>query len=159
MKTVIIYYSLKGNCAFAAQTLVELLGGAHIYEIKPVDAKERRGLARYWWCGRQILLGEKPAVWPLAIDLDIYDRIILGAPVWAGLPAPPMAAFLEQMPLSGRVVALYCCHAGIKGLAPAKFRALLAGNIIAGELDLINPAAHPEKARRALETWAKVLGS
>lgn len=157
MKTAIIYYSLDGNCAFAGRILQKLLG-ADLFEIKTVDTKKRRGIAKYFWGGRQVMMGKKPDLQPLTVDPSAYDRIVLGAPVWAGSPAPAMAAFLDKTPLNGKTIALYCCHGGGKGKAPEKLRALIGGNTVIGEIDLVNPAANPEKAREALEAWAKSLG-
>lgn len=156
MKTAIVYYSFEGNCAFAGHILQKLLG-ADLFEIKTVDTKKRRGLAKYFWGGRQVIMGKKPFLQPLAVDPAPYDLIILGTPVWAGSPAPAMVSFLDKTMLSGKTLALYCCHAGGKGRALEKFRALVSGSTIAAELDLVNPAANPEKAREALETWAKSL--
>jgi flavodoxin len=162
VKTAIIYYSLGGNCALAAAALKDLFAGAgktaDLVEIKTVDAKRRRGFAKYAWGCSQVLLGKKPALRPLDFDPAGYDLLILGAPVWAGSPAPPAASFLRTVDLRGKRAALFCCHAGGKGRALEKFRALLPGAVIAGEIDLVNPAGNPGGLREKLRPWVESLG-
>jgi flavodoxin len=156
MKTAVVYYSFEGNCAFAAQVLQKALDAA-LFEIKTLDTKKRKGLFKYLWGGKQVMMGVKPEIGKLAFDPASYDLIILGTPVWAGSPAPAMVSFLEAHPIGEKRTALYVCHAGGKGRALEKFRALLPGAALTGELDLVNPAAKPEPARQALEAWAKSL--
>jgi hypothetical protein len=86
-----------------------------------------------------------------------YDLIIMGAPVWAGSPAPAMVSFLGKTELGGKKAALFCCHAGGKGRALEKFRALAFGAVIAGELDLRNPASNPEGLNEKLTGWMQSL--
>jgi flavodoxin len=156
MKTAILYYSLDGSCACTARILQQITG-ADLFEIKTVDTTKRRGLRKMAWGVFQVMSGRKPALQPLPFRAEDYDRIMLGAPVWAGAPAPAMAAFLSAAALRGKTLALYCCHRGGKGKALAIFRALVPGNVIAGELDLAGPAANPGKTRETLEAWLSAL--
>jgi hydroxymethylglutaryl-CoA reductase len=100
---------------------------------------------------------KKPVLLPLVFDPAPYDLIILGMPVWAGSPAPAMVSFLDKVSLSGKKTALFCCHAGGKGKALEKFRAIVPGAVIAGELDLRKPAAAPEGLGEKLSGWLQSL--
>jgi flavodoxin len=163
MKTAIVYYSFEGNCALTARTLKEILeaapfkGKADLHEIKTVDGKKRTGFSKYVWGGSQVFMHRKPPLAPVAFDPAAYDLIILGTPVWAGSPAPAMASFLDKISLHGKKTALFCCHAGGKGKALEKFRALAPGAVIAGELDLRSPAAAPEGLGEKLAGWLQSL--
>jgi flavodoxin len=162
MKTAIVYYSLEGNCALAAQTLGDVLAARFgvkpdLFRIQTADDKKRRGLRKYLWGGGQVLMNARPALRPLEFDPAPYDLVIVGAPVWAACPAPPAAAFLEQNPVRGKRVALFICHAGGKGKAMEKLAALLPGNENAGGIDLVNPSGDP-RLREKLEAWAETLG-
>jgi flavodoxin len=159
MKTAIIYYSFEGNSALAAGILKELFskrGGVEVLEIKTVDTKKRKGFSKYLWGGSQVVMHKKPPIQNLSFDPSSCDLIILGCPVWAASPAPPMASFLEKAEIRGKRVALFCCHAGGAGKALEKFRSLAAGNTIAGEIDLANPA-RAENLRERLSSWAESL--
>lgn len=161
MKIAIVYYSFEGNCAFAAKTLKEAFeasgGKVELFEIALADEKKRSGFSKFLWGGSMVMMKKKPAIKPLSIDFSAFDLIVLGAPVWAGNPAPPAAVFLETANLRGKKTAFFCCHAGGKGKAPEKFRALLAGSTIAGEIDMVNPAKNSEGLKEKLSAWAAAL--
>jgi flavodoxin len=156
-KTAVIYYSFDGNCALVAEAVKSRLN-ADVFAIKTADEKKRTGLAKYIWGGRQVFKHVKPELKPLSVDIGAYDLIILGAPVWAGSPAPAMVSFLSRTPFSGKKTAVFCCHGGGKGKALDKFKALLAGNTIAGEIDFNNPArGNTEELRKKIDAWAAAL--
>jgi flavodoxin len=157
LKLAVIYYSFDGNCALVAEAIKNRFN-ADVFAIKTVDEKKRTGLGKYIWGGRQVFQHTKPELKPLGVDMDAYDLIILGAPVWAGSPAPAMVSFLSRTPLSGRKTAVFCCHAGGKGKALEKFKALLQGNTIAGEIDFNNPTrGNTEELRKKIDAWVTAL--
>ena len=160
MKTAVIYYSFEGNCGLAAKVIKDALN-ADIYEIKTIDKKKRTGFAKYLWGGFQAIMKKKPELEPLSIDINAYDLIILGTPVWAGSPAPAMFSFLCGTRIIGKKVALYCCHGGGKGKVFDKLKALLPlpGNTIVGEIDFNSPAKGDNAAlKQKIAEWAKTLG-
>ena len=159
MKTAIIYYSYEGNCALVAETIKAVLG-ADVFEIKTVEDKKRTGFSKYFWGGRQVVMKKKPPIRPLGADVNAYDLIILGTPVWAGSPAPALVSFLGGTKITGKKVALFCCHDGGKGKALEKFKALLPGNTIAGEIDFKSPARGESDAlKQKIGEWVKSLGA
>ena len=145
MKTAVIFYSFDGNSALVAETIRDSFK-ADAFEIKTVDAKKRTGFAKFFWGGSQVFFHKKPALLPLEVNVNTYDLIILGTPVWAGSPSPAMVSFLSGTPLSGKKVALFCCHGGGKGKALEKFRALLPGSTIVAETDFENAAKNGRAA-------------
>jgi flavodoxin len=155
MKTAIIYYSYEGNSALVAESIKAVLG-ADAFEIKTIDKKQRRGFAKYFWGCGQVVMHKKPAIEPLATDFSAYGLVVLGTPVWAGSPAPAMVSFLEKTKLSGKRIALFCCHGGGKRKAFERFRALLPGNDIAGEIDFLNAAKeNPAVLKQKISEWVK----
>jgi flavodoxin len=158
MKTAIIYYSYEGNCALVAKTAGDFLG-ADVFEIKTEDDKKRAGFSKYLWGGGQALMKKKPAVLPVGADVNAYDLIILGTPVWAGAPAPAVVSFLDGAGITGKKLALFCCHGGGKRRALEKLRGLLPGNTFAGEIDFKNPARDDgDGLKRKIHEWVKTLG-
>ena len=158
MKTAVIYYSLDGNCALVAKTIKETLN-ADIFEIRTIDRKKRTGIAKLAWCGFQVITHKKPELEPLSIDINAYDLIILGTPVWAASPTPAILSFLDKTKITGKKIALFCCHGGGKGKLFDKFRALLPGNTFAGEIDFENAAKGDNAAlKQKIGDWAKTLG-
>jgi flavodoxin len=161
MKTAVIYYSLDGNCALVANAIKDALN-ADIFEIKTVDKKKRKGLAKLAWGGFQVIMKKKPELEPLSLDINAYDLIILGTPVWAASPTPAMFSFLCGTRITGKKVALFCCHGGGKGKTFDKFKALLPGNTFAAEIDFCNPAntakAESIPVKPRIDEWVKTLG-
>ena len=167
MKIAIIYYSLDGNTALIAQTIKEILSSApfnkatDLFEIKLLDTKKRSGFIKFCWALGQMIWNKKPAIQPLSVDTAAYDLFILGTPVWGSSPAPALASFLNAVPISGKKVALFCCHAGGKGNIMEKFKALLPDNNFTGEIDFHAPAKaksagnEAEQLKEQLAGWVK----
>ncbi|GHV31095.1 flavodoxin [Spirochaetia bacterium] len=139
MKTLIIYYSYGGNSALVAEELKKA-ADADVLELKTEDEKVRTGFAKYAWGGKQVFTHKYPELKPYTVTIEDYDRIIIGGPVWAGTPAPALQSFIAKTKISGKKIGIFLCHAGGKGKAMDKFKALLPGNTIAGEIDFVNPA-------------------
>ena len=50
----------------------------------------------------------RPAIAALPENLDKYDTILLGYPVWGGKAAKIMLTFIENVDLSGKTVVPFC---------------------------------------------------
>jgi flavodoxin len=141
-----------------AGKLKELLN-ADVLELKTEDTKKRRGLAKYAWGGSQVFMHKKPELQPFTFDPAAYDLIILGAPVWAGSPAPVIESFLDTAKISGKKVALFVCHGGGGKKALNKFKTLVPGNDVIAQIDFNNPAKINEgEFIPTLNNWVKTLG-
>jgi len=159
MKTVVVYYSLDGNCAFAAKHIANILK-ADIVQVQLTDEKKRGGISKMFWGVMQVMSGKLPDIKPVSFNIEAYDLIILGTPVWASSPAPAIRTFLSQTKISGKKIALFMCHAGGLGNAMEKFKAALEGNTIVSEINFNNPVKfiNLEKSIEQIENWAKALG-
>jgi len=153
MKTAVVFYSYNGNSAFVAQQIKTRLN-ADLVQLYLTDEKKRGKLASIFWGGGMSVSGKKPPLKPYNFDPAAYDLIILGAPVWAGSPAPPLKTFLSQTPITGKKLALFVCHGGGKGKSLEKFKALLPGNEIVSTADFIEARKNKEEVKRQIEEWA-----
>jgi flavodoxin len=157
MKTAVIYYSYWGNCALVAEILKTELS-ADVFRIETLDDKKRKGISLLFWGGSQVFMGKKPLLKPLSLDIGAYDLIVLGTPVWASTPAPALASFLSKNSITGKKIALFCCHGGGKGNALDKFKTLLSGNTVIGEIDFRNPAKMDSaELKQKISEWAKTI--
>jgi flavodoxin len=87
MNVGIIVYSRTGHTLSVAVKLEEALSAAgHTVNLAPVEAAGpvKPGAT-------DVPLKTRPAI-------EGYDALVFAAPVWGGRPAPPMAAYLEQLP-------------------------------------------------------------
>jgi flavodoxin len=158
MKIAVVYYSLDGHCAFVAEKLKALLN-ADLIQLHTQDEKKRGKMGKFLWGGGMVFRRIKPPLKPSTFNSSAYDVIIVGAPVWAGTPAPPIQTFLSGAGIAGKKIALFVCHGGGKGKALEKLKMMFTGNDIIAEADFITPAANSgEEMNRQIEEWAKKLG-
>ena len=157
MKTLIAYFSFGGNTALAAGLLRSSLN-ADVHEIKLLKDKKRSGPGKFFWALSQVLGNKRPAVKPFADDINKYDLILLGTPVWAGNPSPALLSFIDQAKIANKKIALFCTSAGGEGKAFVKLKTVLANNTIAGEINFTKPAeTKPDELKKKAEDWAKTL--
>ena len=83
MKTAIVYYSMSGNTAYAAEKIAAALK-ADLVEIMPQQQYPDKGFKKFFWGGKSAMMAETPKLLPYDFAADAYDQIIFGFPVWAG---------------------------------------------------------------------------
>ena len=112
MKTAIVYYSMSGNTKYVAEKIAEKIE-ADIIRIEPVKAYPDKGAKKFIWGGKSAVMGEKPALYPYEFNVEKYDRIIFGTPVWASTFAPPIRTFIKENPdIHERRLAVFTCFSG-----------------------------------------------
>ena len=112
MTTAIVYYSMSGNTKYVANKIAERIE-ADIIRIDPVKAYPDKGAKKFIWGGKSAVMGEKPALHPYEFNVEKYDRIILGTPVWASNFAPPIRTFIKENPnIHGKKLAVFTCFSG-----------------------------------------------
>ena len=108
-KTLILYYSRTGTTAIVAEAMTKVLN-ADIAEIK--CHRYDPGWFRYLLAGYDSVKGHLPSVDSPEIDLDNYDLVILGAPIWTSYPALPLHSYLSRNPNLPDRVALFLTSGG-----------------------------------------------
>ena len=141
MSTAIVYYSMHGNGEMVAEKIAAKLG-ADVIRIEPDKAYPDKGAKKFIWGGKSAVMGEQPALKPYEFDADKYDCVILGFPVWASRPAPPICTFLSEQKskLIGKKIAVFACQSG-NGAEKAfeRVRNMIGIDSFAGTLILIDP--------------------
>ena len=99
--TIVIYYSLEGNVDFVAKKIAENLG-ADIFRIETLKEYPKKGLLKFFHGGKDVVSGVKPELKGELPSLEGYDKIVIGAPVWAAKPAAPLNTFFDKVDLSGK---------------------------------------------------------
>ena len=106
-KVLVLYYSQTANTKAVAEEIATRLG-ADIEEIVPVMPYDGDFQATIERCMQEREQGVVPEIQPIAADLAQYDVVFIGYPVWFGTYAPPIAAFLDNVDLSGKKVVPFC---------------------------------------------------
>jgi flavodoxin len=101
MKSLVVYYSLTGKTRLVAQAIAETLNAplVEIQETRPIPwpfVYLSGGFAAFMNRGRMIN--------PINVDLQQYERIFIGSPIWNSRPTPAINSFIYQTNLEGRSV-------------------------------------------------------
>lgn len=128
----VVYFSRSGNTALAARHLANQFD-ADLYALEVPDyALGARGLLRSA-LGADAHRNDPtrlPDIQPRTIDLEQYDTVWLGSPVWFYSPAPPIWAFVEHNRFDGKHVVLfntYNSNFGTEQIAVFKSKVLARG--------------------------------
>ena len=113
MSTAVVYYSMLGNSEMVAEHIGKKLG-ADVIRIEPDKAYPDKGAKKFLWGGKSAVMGEMPVLKPYEFDASKYDKVIIGFPVWASRPAPPIWTFLNEQKdvLKGKKIAVFACQSG-----------------------------------------------
>ncbi len=105
MSHLVVYYSRTGNNRTIAQSIATALS-ADIDEI--IDKKNRQGKLNWLLAGRDSRAQKLTEIEYKKNPQD-YDTIIIGAPIWAWNPIPPLRTYLQKVDLKGKRVAFFIC--------------------------------------------------
>jgi flavodoxin len=85
MRALVVYYSRTGHTRTIAEALAPALG-ADVEELR--DPTERRGVLGYLRSGLEATLGVLAPIDAPEHDPSSYDLVVIGGPVWGGVPSP-----------------------------------------------------------------------
>lgn len=154
-KTLIVYFSWGGNTRTVANHIHDLVSG-DIVEVETIvpypDTYEEV---------TQIAPGElesdyRPELKTKVDNMDEYDTLIVGTPIWGGHLTPAMKSFLASYNLSGKSIAPFCTHGG-SGTAQSvsDIRSVCPNSTILGSLAVYGSRA--ESSRGDVEKWLKQI--
>lgn len=135
MKSLILYYSYRGNTQRIAERIHSAIGGdiARIDTVVPYTGSYDDVVAQ----GEQeVKRGFLPELKAMDIDLDRYDTIVLGTPVWWYTCAPATRAFLTAHDLGGKTVYPFATNGGWLGRTLKDVAALCPGADVKPGLDV-----------------------
>ena len=106
-KVLVLYYSQTSNTEQVANEIASRLNAdiEAIVAVNPYDGDFHATIER---CLQEREGGILPEIQPVAANLDDYDIIFLGYPVWFGTFAPPVITWLNSVDLSGKTIVPFC---------------------------------------------------
>ena len=142
-KILIAYFSASGVTARTAKEMAKA-AGADLYEICPAEPYTAADLNWMDQKSRSTLEMNDPACRPAiaapAADLDQYDTVFVGFPIWWYVEPRIVDTFLERSDFSGKTVIPFVTHGGggmarcadeVRKLCPKS--TVLKGGAFAGE--------------------------
>lgn len=155
MKTLVAYFSASGVTKGAAEKLAEVTGG-DLYEIQPevpytdadLDWQDKQSRSSVEMAD----LSSRPAIKGKVENLNDYDTVFVGYPIWWYTAPTIINTFIEANDLKGKTVIPFCTSGGssIKKSAEDLKKAYPDLNWKEGKL--LNRISKEE-----LETWVKGL--
>lgn len=159
LKKLVVYYSFEGNTRFIGKAIAQEIG-ADILDLKPKKELNSHGFMKYVKGGCQVLFKRAPELYPFTLNLEDYELIFIGTPVWAWNYAPPLRTFFSRVELKGKKIALFCCNGGDKGKTFLELKKRLTGNELLGEIEFLEPLKkNSEQSQSLARQWAKKIVS
>ena len=155
--TLVAYFSATGNTEEIAQHLQTILG-ASLYEIIPAKPYSDDDLDYNASDCRANQEQNDPSVRP-AIDgsvenMDSYDVILLGYPIWWGEAPRIISTFLESYDFTGKTIVPFCTSGSSSIGGSAEHLTVLAADATWLEGARFNPGATQDE----VAAWVEGLG-
>ncbi|WP_312107499.1 flavodoxin family protein [Lachnoclostridium sp.] len=122
-KTLIMYYSLTGHTKEMAEKQAKKYNAA-LVEVK--EAKKRSRLNAYLQGCVQARRQSSTKIDEVNVDFSNYDHIIIGAPIWAGFPAPAFNSIVDLIPSGKEVDLFFLSGSGSTAKARNKIKKVLS---------------------------------
>ena len=107
IKVLIAYFSYSGTTRGVANALSEKTGG-DLFEIAVQDGYSDV----YMESNREIRKNERPALTDTVENMEEYDIVFVGYPVWWHATPAPVNTFLESYDLKGKLIIPFCTSGG-----------------------------------------------
>lgn len=114
-KTLVLYYSATGTTKRVAEEIMKKLNAdiAEIHPLKPYtnadldwnDPQSRSSVEQHNHDSRVPIKDDLP-------DLANYDNVIIGHPIWWGIPPRFIPATIDQLDLNGKHLATFATSGG-----------------------------------------------
>ena len=106
-KILVAYFSYSGTTKAVAEALVSQTGG-DLFEIAPSQPYANP----YTQGNMEIRRGDRPELRDQAENMEEYDIVFVGYPVWFHATPAPVNSFLESYDLTGKLVIPFCTSGG-----------------------------------------------
>ena len=105
--TLVIYFSRTGTTQRAAEQIQKLTGG-RLLKLEAADPYNGSYEATLSRAERELNSGSRPAVTTVVDNMEAYDTIFVGYPIWYGDAPMVIYTFLESYDLSGKTIVPFC---------------------------------------------------
>lgn len=164
-KTLVVYFSRagenyavgnikKGNTCIIAEMIAEETDGA-LFQVEPVREYPNDYTKCTEVAQQELNSNARPAI-KGDIDVENFDVVCIGYPVWWGDMPMPLYTFIEKHDWQGKTVVPFCTHEG-SGLADTenKLRKACVGATVLKGLAVRGATAQNsrDEARKTVKNW------
>ncbi len=163
-KTLVVYYSYTNNVKTIVNELNKQID-CDVVEIRPAEKGLDYAANNYAIGSAQIAAirnnpddaSSYPAIDPVNVDLDDYDTVIIGAPLWWSQMAAPLQTYLfyngPKMANKNIGLIVSSSSSGISGVAADAKRLIPEGNFL--EPNLWIRSSQVSDSQTLIEQWLK----
>ncbi len=110
-KILVAFYTHSGNTYKLAEMVAQKTGGV-IFAIQLEQEYSTSYNVVVEQAKKEIRAGFRPVLKGIPSNFNEYGTIFVGTPNWWSSIAPPVATFLENCNIAGKVVIPFCTHGG-----------------------------------------------
>jgi flavodoxin len=110
-RTLVAYFSRSGNTRVVAGLIHRALD-ADLFEIRPARPYPEDYLQTVEQARQERDRGYEPALEATAPQIDRYDTVYLGFPIWGETTPPVIRSFLSAQALAGKTLIPFITHGG-----------------------------------------------
>ncbi|MHB8097148.1 MAG: flavodoxin [Erysipelotrichaceae bacterium] len=110
-KVLVTYFSHSGNTKVVAEKISSVLNG-DLFEIKTLDTYQVKYNLVVDQAKKEFLAQYRPKLQNHVENLNNYDVIVIGYPMWWYTCPMAIFSFLEEYDFSGKVILPFCTHEG-----------------------------------------------
>lgn len=114
MNTLILFYSLGGATKKEAELIALENPGSVLIEIK--EMRRRNPFTAFIPGIIQAAKRKTVKIQPVETEASLFDRFIIGCPIWAGHPAPAWNSIITLIPEGKDVELFFCSESGDSSL-------------------------------------------
>ena len=151
-KTLIAFYSYTGNTRKLASQIHKTIGG-DIVEIETVKPYEGDYNSVVNQGQDEVNSGYKPAIRPLSVQLDKYDTIVLGTPVWWYTVAPAVLTFLTDNNFVGKKIIPFATNGGWIGHTFTDIKELCPDSEVKNEINIKFSGDKLSTSMKEIDKW------
>ena len=155
-KTLVIYYSLSGRTKDIALQ-IQSLTNAELYEIKPKE-EIKQVPSLYLTSKKQISSGKYPAIVNDFPNIEEYDTIFVGSPIWWYTASTVVLEFLKEFDFKNKNVVPFSTQGSNYGTYFEDFKAKAKNaNILKGEAFNNLDSKYNEQVKNKIIEWLNGL--
>jgi flavodoxin len=110
-KILVAYFSQTGNTRKVAVQIHEQTGG-DIFRIELAIPYPDDMTSLVKRKNEELASGRMPELKTNVEDIETYDVVFLGYPIWAMTAPPPVRSFIESHDLADKIIVPFCTHDG-----------------------------------------------
>ena len=135
-KKLLVFYTYTGHTKYIAKMIKQKIN-CDILEIKPKKPYSENYEIVVDEYQNNESVKETPEIEKIDVNLDKYDEIIVGSPVWWYTITPPIRTFLKENDLSGKKIIPFATNAGWLGRTFKEIKSLCTNSKVEKEMNIV----------------------